>query len=409
MREKVVGNDKKTNSVDTQQGSSENQEPKPLWIERLNSYLTDEFRIQLLEIMTKTYWSDVNHGAWNNPMTFFSYLDRQVEIVYQLKDNPLLLRSQFEFINPGLQPYRQGDAASNRRENLSVLRQQVFLINALHIIIKRRFGKDQSLRLALSVLNNLLHQKIIETLKVFGTTMENPEWYYVADRIEMCGDLKSKADAIYDFLSATMKKNNIKSHSDRRNTLLFMKEQLEIPYKVITQNNNAITTAFGGNRKLENLCSNLYYEYHRLITLDSLEGLVQEDSTIETQSQLQESDDLLIEAEQETTNSNFTLRKKVLALMLLTFGNLESPEEVIQERIVEFFYKFTGGDISELRKLVAKPINHKEENNQSIKYLCDDLNYVRNDLEKLGLSKTVKAAINEIDSLITDLEKEKRI
>ncbi len=114
-----------------------------------------------------------------------------------------------------------------------------------------------------------------------------------------------------------------------------------------------------------------------------------------------------LEEQPDEQNKAFTLRQKVLTLMLLTFGKLESPEGVIQERIVEFFYKFTHGDISNLRRFIAKPTTHEPENKSSIRYLIEDLNYVRNDLEKLGLTETGISAIKaEIDSLITDLKEE---
>lgn len=301
MRKRSAAIGKETNPAITEQASSENQQREPLWIERLDACLTDEFRFQLNEIMTRTYWSEVNHGTWDDPINFFEYLDRQVEIIYRLKDKPSLLRSHFESINPSLQPYPQcGSTSIVARANLPVLRQQVFLINALNIIIKKRFENNQSLRLALSVLKKLLHQKIIETLNTLGEMVKNPEWNYLANRVGRYGNLKGKADAIYLFLSETIEKNNIKSNTDRRDTLLFMQEQLEIPYEVIIQNNNKITTAFGDNKNLENHCASLYYEYYRLIVLASLEGVQQEDSTSETQSQTQESNELLTEAKVPT-------------------------------------------------------------------------------------------------------------
>ncbi len=107
-----------------------------------------------------------------------------------------------------------------------------------------------------------------------------------------------------------------------------------------------------------------------------------------------------VETEQEEKGKGFSMRQKVLALMLLTFRRLERPEDIKQERVVEFFHKFTGGDFSELRIFVSKPTAYKKENNQSIKYLCDDLNTVRNYLEKLGLGGNVQPAINKINLLI---------
>lgn len=49
----------------------EEPQPKPLWIERMDACLYDEFRYRLNEIMTFTNWGEVRHGAWDDPINFF--------------------------------------------------------------------------------------------------------------------------------------------------------------------------------------------------------------------------------------------------------------------------------------------------------------------------------------------------
>ncbi len=83
-----------------------------------------------------------------------------------------------------------------------------------------------------------------------------------------------------------------------------------------------------------------------------------------------------VETEQEEKDKGFSMRQKVLTLVLLTFGRLERPEDIKQERVVEFFHRIAGGDIKKLRKLLKDPTAHKEDDKQSIKLLCDDLNIV---------------------------------
>jgi len=157
MKKRNAPQDEEKNLVETHQTLSENQQPEQLWIDRLDACLTDEFRFQLNEIMIYTLWSEVRHGHWRDPIKFFEYLDRQVEIIYHGKNTPSSLRAHFDSINPSLQPFSQsGEARRAAGENLPVLRQQVFLINALHIIIKARFMRDESLRLALSILRSCL-------------------------------------------------------------------------------------------------------------------------------------------------------------------------------------------------------------------------------------------------------------
>ncbi len=95
-------------------------------------------------------------------------------------------------------------------------------------------------------------------------------------------------------------------------------------------------------------------------------------------------------------------RRKVITLMLLTFGRLDAPEDLTQERIVKFFHGFTGGDIKRLRGFIKNPTGHKGTD-RSIKLLCDDLNSVRDELGKLGTNKNVQSIISEIQFLIDDL------
>lgn len=104
---------------------------------------------------------------------------------------------------------------------------------------------------------------------------------------------------------------------------------------------------------------------------------------------------------------SFTLRQKALALVLLTFGRLDIPEDLIKERVVEFFYGITGENIKNLQDLLKDPTAHKQ-NKQSIKLLCNDLHFVRDHLGKLGLSDNVKKAINEIEFLIEELEEKEQ-
>lgn len=146
-------------------------------------------------------------------------------------------------------------------------------------------------------------------------------------------------------------------------------------------------------------------EHFRLAALEEVRDEL-EDKLAERKAVTQQKKE--VETEQEEKGKGFSMRQKVLALMLLTFGRLDKPEDIIQERVVEFFHKFTGGNFSELRIFVSKPTAYKKESNQSIKYLCDDLNTVRNYLEKLGLGGNVQPAINEINLLIDDLEDNKQ-
>lgn len=100
-----------------------------------------------------------------------------------------------------------------------------------------------------------------------------------------------------------------------------------------------------------------------------------------------------------------SLRQKILTLMILTFGRLDLPEDITQEKVVKFFHNLTGGDIKKVRQWVKKPTAYKEDNKQSRRRLCNDLNSVRDSLGKLGLNDKVQSVVNEIQFLIDELER----
>jgi hypothetical protein len=138
--------------------------------------------------------------------------------------------------------------------------------------------------------------------------------------------------------------------------------------------------------------------------LDMLMNFAKKTEEQDKAKQENESQVSIIELEDELNgqNKDFTMRRKVLALMLLTFQRLDLPEDIKKERVIEFFHGIIGGNRKNLSNLLANPTASKNTP-KSIKPLCDDLNFVRDYLGKLGLSENVRNAISEIENLIEDL------
>lgn len=383
-------------------------------LEKLNARLNDDFSFRLSETLNFTQWKDILSGVVNGDLEFIEYFDEQLKLIYQLKDKPYILKAHFANINFGR---KQGKSVGNSQtpsavsssEHLPVLRQQIFLINALHIVVKKRLENDSSLKLADSVLSQMLHVKIVDYFQIFAEIRHWKELDRLSHNLNLFGSTEGKAKAVLKFLVEILEKNNLYQsdglNSDDTSVLAFMADQLSIPYNALYSDPTNIhpfikeipfglpqdsNDAFGNDERLFAVCATLYNEYQRLIALVSLEGLEQKDSAIETQS----------EREPESKN---TMRQKALTLMLLTFGRLDIPKDIKKERVVEFFHSIMGGNRKNLSDLLANPTmntNHPK----SIKSLCDDLNFVRDQLGKLGLSKNVTVAINEINFLIEDLE-----
>jgi NOL1/NOP2/fmu family ribosome biogenesis protein len=289
MKRKEKLNKDESDAVNAETAQVEIQNPKPLWIEKLNARLTDEFSYQLNEIMTITEWRDVNIGKWQDRVEFFEFFDRRIEMVYEYKEKPLWIRNWLETINPSGMPYPVGGLAKNvALAELPVLRQQVFLINALNIIIQKRFLSDHSLRLPSKILNDLLHSKIIEILNRLGDAYDCLEWNNLAKILAFRPTLSEKAQAAIDFLREILIKENLLAKSKfsvytTEKILLFMSDQLTYPGNY----QGARYKAFGDNSRLYGFCGSLYYEYYRLKALAGLERLEQSEDIARNSDKIQ--------------------------------------------------------------------------------------------------------------------------
>lgn len=106
-------------------------------------------------------------------------------------------------------------------------------------------------------------------------------------------------------------------------------------------------------------------------------------------------------------DDEFSLRRKIFILMLLTFGRLDKPDGIVQERFVDFFRDLIGGgDVTKIRKAISNPTGYKESKREIIS-LLDDLNFVRDKLGKLGFTEEIDRIKNEVEFIIEDLEEEK--
>lgn len=103
--------------------------------------------------------------------------------------------------------------------------------------------------------------------------------------------------------------------------------------------------------------------------------------------------------------SEFTTRRSILILLFITFGKLELPEDVTQERVVEFFHGLIGKDVKKIRDILKNPTAHKD-GRRSIKLLCEDLNFTRDQVGKLGITMKTENIITEIEMMIAEIKSE---
>jgi hypothetical protein len=134
---------------------------EPTYLEKLESYLIDEFHVGLLRV-TEGIWSEVLHGDWRGPLEFFQSYRAQVDHIMRLRDKPLQLKIYLENLNFSHQPGSQGGLAKEfARSWVPIYRQRIFLFNALYILLKNRAAGGENLSLVLSVVREALHQHIL--------------------------------------------------------------------------------------------------------------------------------------------------------------------------------------------------------------------------------------------------------
>jgi diguanylate cyclase (GGDEF)-like protein len=166
---------------------------EPTYLEKLESYLIDEFHVGLLRVM-EGIWSDIGHGDWYCHLEFFKSLSAQYEHVMRLRDKPLQLKIYLEHLNFSKRPGSQGGLAKEfARSWLPIYRQRIFLLNALHLILGERAADGENLNLAISVVRDLLHQHILTVFSFLENDFETGSFAAVHNRIEPFIETRDKA------------------------------------------------------------------------------------------------------------------------------------------------------------------------------------------------------------------------
>lgn len=72
---------------------------EPTYLEKVESYLVDEFHHGLHRIMLETLWSDVRVGAWSDDLKFFKCLDAEYQYLLATRTKPLQVQMHLQNLN----------------------------------------------------------------------------------------------------------------------------------------------------------------------------------------------------------------------------------------------------------------------------------------------------------------------
>lgn len=154
---------------------------EPTYLEKVESYLVDEFHHGLERIMVETLWSDVRVGAWTDDLKFFKCLNTEYEYLIANQTKPLQIAMRVQNLNFSGQETVSGVAEEFFRSQLACNRQKILLLHSLRLMIE---NKDQD-RTDLSMLVHAIRREIHQSLRlVFFSLKGNSDSNRVQDFID---------------------------------------------------------------------------------------------------------------------------------------------------------------------------------------------------------------------------------
>jgi len=121
---------------------------EPIYLEKLDSYLVDQFHHGLLEV-TGGLWGDVLHGHWYCHLDFFKSLRSHYDQVIDLRDMPRQLQSHLEYLNFSGRPGSTGGLGKEFAQSwIPIWRQRIFFLTVVGLLLKHRVTEDENLGVA---------------------------------------------------------------------------------------------------------------------------------------------------------------------------------------------------------------------------------------------------------------------
>jgi hypothetical protein len=167
--------------------------PEPTYLEKLESYLIDEFHIGLHRVM-EGIWRDILHGDWHCELEFFKSFRAQLEHIMRFKEKPLQLPIYLENLNFSKKHGSQGGEAKAFAQSwIPIYRQRIFLFNALYLLLRERAAGSRNLSLVLSGIRDVLHQHILTIFAFLETEFNTGKFTALRSRIEPFIETRDKA------------------------------------------------------------------------------------------------------------------------------------------------------------------------------------------------------------------------
>jgi class 3 adenylate cyclase len=131
---------------------------EPTYLERVESYLVDEFHHGLHRIMLETTWSDVRVGAWTDDLRFFACLESEYRYLLANLNKPLQLEMHLRDLNYSGTELVNGEVSVFLSSRLPRNRQTILLLHSLRLMLENRERSSGGLAMPIRSLRREIHQ-----------------------------------------------------------------------------------------------------------------------------------------------------------------------------------------------------------------------------------------------------------
>lgn len=133
---------------------------EPTYLEKVESYLVDEFHHGLHRIMVETLWSDVRVGAWSDDLNFFKCLNTEYEYFIVNQTKPLQIAMRVQNLNFSGQATVNGASEEFFKSQLACNRQKILLLHSLRLMIEHKDQGRTDLSMPLHAIRREIHQSL---------------------------------------------------------------------------------------------------------------------------------------------------------------------------------------------------------------------------------------------------------
>lgn len=185
---------------------------EPLYIDKVDSYLTDQFHQGLMEV-TEGVWGDVMNGMWYCHLEFFKCLHSQYDQIVELRRKPSQLRGYLEHLNFSGRPGLQGGLRTEFIQSwMPIWRQRVFFLNAVYLILNNRIAEDPELGLVLSTVKQFLHRQIVSVFSFLETELQKGVFVPLTSRLESLIETKEKVAFLVSTMATSLQRYGFESN-----------------------------------------------------------------------------------------------------------------------------------------------------------------------------------------------------